>query len=138
MSDHKGSTAERGCLCGMRILIAEDEWLLADTLAVLLEEEGARVVGPCPTTKDAIRVLNEDSVDFAIVDMNLKDSFSDPLVERLVQMDVPFAILTGYMTLPTNADDRAVGVVHKPADYKALIRLVSAYSTGGRSTDVNR
>ncbi len=136
MSDHQGSTAGHGCLCGMRILIAEDEWLLADTLAVLLEEQGARVVGPCPTTKDAIRALNDGSVDFAIVDMNLKDSFSDPLVERLVQMDVPFAILTSYMTLPTNADDRAVGVVHKPADYKALIELVSAFSAGGRSRDV--
>jgi len=138
MSDHQGPTAEHGSLCGMRILIAEDEWLLADTLAVLLEEQGARVVGPCPTTKDAIRALNDGSIDFAIVDMILKDSFSDPLVERLVQMDVPFAILTGYMTLPTNAHDRAAGLVHKPADYKVLIELVSACSAGGRSRDVAR
>jgi ActR/RegA family two-component response regulator len=138
MSDHQGSTAERGCLRGMKILIAEDEWLLADTLAVLVEEEGARVIGPCPTTQDAIRMLSDGPIDFAIVDMNLKDSFSDPLVERLVQMDVPFAIVTGYINLPTNADDRAVWVLHKPADYTALIGLVSTYSAGSRSRDVNR
>jgi len=138
MSDQHGSTAERGCLGGMRILIGEDEWLIADTLAVLLEEEGARVIGPCPTTQDAIRALNDGPIDFAIVDMNLKDSFSDPLVDRLVQLDVPFAILTGYTYLPTNVDDHAVGVLHKPADYKALIGLVSTYSAGSRSRDVNR
>jgi hypothetical protein len=53
-------------------------------------------------------------------------------------MDVLFAILISYMNLPTNADDRAVGVFHKPADYKALIELVSASSAGGRSRDVTR
>ncbi len=41
----------------MHILIAEDDWLVADTLAVLLEEQGARIVGPSPEARKAIELL---------------------------------------------------------------------------------
>ena len=121
----------------MRVLIAEDEWILADTLAVQLEEEGARIAGPCPTTEGAVNLLNEGTVDFAIVDMNLKDSFSDPLVELLVLLDIPFVILTAFTSLPTNSDGSAVRVLHKPADHKTLIGILSAYAVGGRFRGLN-
>jgi two-component SAPR family response regulator len=130
MPEDTPSMVYGGCLAGLRVLIAEDEWLLADTLSVHLEEEGAQTVGPCPTAAEAIRMLISKPVDAAIVDMNLKDSFSDPLISRLVEMDIPFVILTGYMSLPSNADERAVQVLHKPVDRKKLIRLLSNLARG--------
>jgi DNA-binding NtrC family response regulator len=118
------------CLSGMRIMIAEDDWLLADTLAVLLEERGARVIGPVPATSSAIRLLDRSEVDFALVDMNLKDCFSDALIERLKARRIPFAILTAYQALPTNAGDSAIVTLHKPVDHRQLFELLIQYSGG--------
>lgn len=125
-------TDEPHCLRGMRILIAEDDWLLADTLAVLLEERGAHIVGPVPATSSAIRLLDKSEVDFALVDMNLKDSFSDPLIDRLKSRDIPFVIITAYEALPTDAGNYAVVTLHKPVDHGKLFNLLVQHA--GRST----
>jgi DNA-binding NtrC family response regulator len=115
----------------MRILIAEDDWLLADTLAVLIEEQGAHVVGPSPEARQALAVLSQpDPVDFALVDMNLRDGFSDELIEKLNEWEIPFAIVTAYHTLPTNSGDRAVATLHKPIDHRKLFELLSHYTRG--------
>ncbi len=114
----------RGRLLGMRVLIAEDSWLFADNLAVLLEEEGAHVLGPFGTVAKAMTCLLTESVDFAVVDLNLGDTFADRLVDRLVEQNVPYAIVTGYHALPTNADHGAVATLPKPCDTRALIDLI--------------
>ena len=114
----------RGRLLGMSVLIAEDSWLFADTLAVLLEEEGAHVLGPFGTVAKAMTCLLTESVDFAVVDLNLGDTFADRLVDKLVEQDVPYAIVTGYHALPTNADHGAVATLSKPCNTKELIDLI--------------
>ncbi len=45
--------------------------------------------------------------------MNLRDGFSDGLLECLRQRHIPFAIVTAYHTLPTNAGENAVTTLHK-------------------------
>ncbi len=117
-----------GRLLAMRVLIAEDSWLFADTLAVLLEEEGAHVLGPFGTVDKAVSCLRDEDVDFAIVDLNLGDAFADRLVDRLVARQVPYAIVTGYQALPTNADRAAVAMLRKPCDTRELIDLLSRFA----------
>ena len=116
-----------GRLAGRRVLIAEDSWLTADTLSVLLEAEGARVVGPSATCAGALAYLEREAVDFALVDMGLGDAFADRLAEELVARTIPFFVLTGYSALPTNADERAIKVIRKPIDKRVLIDLLSGY-----------
>jgi DNA-binding NtrC family response regulator len=127
-TDNRGGRA--GCLSGMNILIAEDDWLLADTLAVLLEERGARVIGPTPSASVAINLVVRSKVDFALVDMNLQDSFSDALVDTLQARGVPFAILTAYRALPTNCGEHAVATLHKPVDQSKLFELLQRFAPG--------
>jgi len=122
------SIAEGGKLIGLRVLIAEDQWLTADTLAVFLEEEGATVIGPCATTVSAIKRIGTEPVDFALVDMGLKDRFSDPVVEKLDAERIPYAVITGFNFLPTNAHDSAVEVIKKPIDKRALIKLLIPFA----------
>jgi DNA-binding response OmpR family regulator len=98
------SIAEGGELFGLRVLIAEDQWLTADTLAVLLEEEGATVIGPCATTVSAMKRIGTEPVDFALVDMGLKDRFSDPVIRNLTPNE--FLMLSSlasisYQRMPT-------------------------------------
>ena len=118
----------RGRLLEMRVLIAEDSWLFADTLAVLLEEEGAHILGPFGTVCQAMDCLSGEDVDFALVDLNLGDAFADRLVDSLVARQVPYAIVTGYQALPTTADRAAVAMLRKPCDTKQLIDLLSQFA----------
>jgi ActR/RegA family two-component response regulator len=118
----------RGRLLALRVLIAEDSWLFADTLAVLLEEEGAYVLGPFGTVGKALDCLHSETVDFAIVDLNLGDAFADRLVDSLVARQVPHAIVTGFQALPTNADRAAVATLRKPCDTRELIDLLSRFA----------
>jgi DNA-binding NtrC family response regulator len=130
MTSQAGGTGA-GSLTGMRILIAEDDWLIADTLAVLLEEQGAQIVGPSPDTGHAIALLNASEViNFALVDMNLRDCFSDELIHNLNDRNIPFAIITAYHALPTNCGDRAVATLLKPVDHRKLFKLLSLYARG--------
>ena len=124
------AAADTHTLSGMRILIAEDDWLLADTLAVLLEEQGAQIVGPAPSTAAARSLLSQQSVTFALVDMNLKDSFSDDLIQDLRARQIPFAILTAYQALPSDAGAYAVDTLHKPVEYRKLFDLLRQVSGG--------
>lgn len=118
----------RGRLLALRVLIAEDSWLFADTLAVLLEEEGAHVLGPFGTVAKALACLDNEAVDFAIVDLSLGDGFADRLVDNLVTRRVPHAIVTGYQALPTDADRAAVAMLRKPCDTGELIDLLSRFA----------
>jgi DNA-binding NtrC family response regulator len=119
-----------GDLAGLRVLIAEDQYLLADTIAVLLEEEGAFVLGPFATTHTAIECLEAERVDFALVDMGLKDTFSDRLLVELTARDIPHAVITGFDYLPTNAFDHAVEVLKKPVDKRKLVQLLKRFARG--------
>jgi DNA-binding NtrC family response regulator len=115
----------RGRLRRLYALVAEDSWMIADTLAVMLEEEGACVLGPFDKAADAIACVREHQIDIAIVDLALSDAFADGLVEELAARAIPHVIVTGYDALPTNADSRAIAVLRKPLDMKALVDLLS-------------
>ena len=112
----------------MRVLIAEDSWIVADTLAVRLEEEGAHVQGPFGKAKDAINYIRANQSHFALVDMSLQDSFADELVEALSARGVPYAIVTGFRSLPSNAEADSVAVFRKPVDASELIALLTKYA----------
>lgn len=113
-----------GRLKGVRVLIAEDEWIVADNLSVLAEEEGAWVVGPCARTASALTELEAQCVDFAVVDMRLLDGFADMLVSELVHRGIPFMVLTAFEALPTNADRHSVAYLNKPIDKETFIGTI--------------
>jgi len=114
-----------GRLKGLRVLIAEDSWLTADTLTVLLEEEGAHVLGPSATCAGAVDILAQERTDVALIDLHLADAFADALVDDLVRRKIPYAVLTGYGALPTNAGEQAIEVISKPIEKAKLIDLLS-------------
>jgi DNA-binding NarL/FixJ family response regulator len=138
MSSQVSPTGCGGGLQGMNIMIAEDDWLLADTLAVLLEEQGAHIIGPSPESRSATALVESAEIDFALVDMNLRDGFSDNLIEQLRYRQIPFAIVTAYHNLPTNAGEHAVMTLHKPLDHKVLFNLLKKYMRGQSSLSQDR
>ena len=83
-------------LAGIKVLLVEDEPLVAMGIADHLAEAGAVVVGPCPTTKRAIDTLQSSDVDVAVVDFVLADTNSGPIQGALERKGVPFVVLTAY------------------------------------------
>jgi two-component SAPR family response regulator len=80
-----------------RILIVEDEYLLADDLASVLREAGAHVLGPVPSVAAALSLIaNEDRIDGAVLDINLRGEMVFPLAAALQDRGIAFIFATGY------------------------------------------
>lgn len=80
-----------------RILVVEDEYLLADELSQKLLEEGATVLGPVPTVKDALSALEtEHSLHGAILDVNLGGEPVFAVADVLIDRGIPMVFTTGY------------------------------------------
>jgi CheY-like chemotaxis protein len=80
-----------------RILVVEDEYLLADELAQELGDAGAEVLGPVPTIERALAVLDENATpDGAILDVNLGGVSVFPLADTLIERGVPVIFTSGY------------------------------------------
>lgn len=89
------SQAERTSL---RVLVVEDESLIAFELSDLLEDLGHQVVGMAAAPDQALRLIRDmaGKIDAAMVDANLAGQSSATVIEALRQADIPFAITSGY------------------------------------------
>lgn len=108
-----------------RILIVEDEYMLADELRMELEEAGAIVLGPVPSIDEAADLIrSEEHIDGGILDVNLDGEKVFPVADLLTDRNVPFVFTTGYdrSALPK----RFVQVVRceKPVNMKDVARAI--------------
>lgn len=103
-----------GDFSSLRILIVEDEYFLAEDLAAALRREGAEVVGPVGSLREAREIVERERFDCAILDMNLRGDMAFPIADRLEQAGIPFLIATGYNS--SSLPERFAGVprVEKP------------------------
>lgn len=80
-----------------RILIVEDEFIIADLLASELADAGAFIVGPVGTLPKALQTVEgEDDLDAAILDVNLGGEKVFPVADMLTARRIPFVFTTGY------------------------------------------
>ncbi len=79
-----------------RVLIVEDEILLAMILADILVGLGHRVAGTATKVEQALRQAREGDIDFAILDINLAGAMSFPVADILRQRAIPFVFASGY------------------------------------------
>ena len=83
-------------LRGRRILLVEDELLIAMLIEASLEDEGCVVVGPFGRLSDAMTAAESEALDGALMDVNLAGERIFPAAERLSARRVPFVLLSGY------------------------------------------
>ena len=83
-------------LAGRRILIVEDEALVAMLVEDALLDAGAEVIGPVATVAEAMALLDAGSPDGAVLDLNLAGETSTPVADLLAARGVPFVVATGY------------------------------------------
>jgi DNA-binding NtrC family response regulator len=77
------------------ILVVEDQSIIGMALAMAIRDAGGVVVGPAPSVKSALLLLETQTVAAAILDLNLTDGIVTPVLECLIQRNVPLIIQTG-------------------------------------------
>jgi DNA-binding response OmpR family regulator len=83
-------------LSGRRILVAEDLYLVALMTCEAIQQCGAHVIGPFPSSADCLAALDVERVDAAILNIGLTDGFVYPVARRLQRGGIPFVFLSGY------------------------------------------
>jgi DNA-binding response OmpR family regulator len=79
-----------------RILVVEDEMLVAMLIEDVLGDLGHQVIGPAMRIETALAVIENQAVDFAILDINIAGKQSFPVADRLKELQVPFIFASGY------------------------------------------
>lgn len=100
-------------LQGKRVLVVEDEVLLAMMLEDVFTDAGAHVVGPAATVEQALALIEAEVIDVALLDVCLRDQRSDPVAEILRQRGVPYVLATGYNN-PQGAELASAPTLQKP------------------------
>ena len=110
----------------MRILIVEDEFIIADEIASIVEGLGHSIVGPTGTLEEAGSIIADQELDFAIIDANLRGRSSAELGQRLAERAVPYCVCTGYRLDDIRAAFGDVPVVQKPVRERALASILQS------------
>jgi DNA-binding response OmpR family regulator len=129
-------------LKGMRILIVEDEPLLAWELELALADAGATVVGPARTLSIGCALAQQEDLAAAILDMRLGEEDSSPIAAALYEQGVPFVFHTGHGTRQEFAAQWSAPVITKPSHPEAVVAkvawLVALTAKFGRGQDAVR
>jgi two-component sensor histidine kinase/ActR/RegA family two-component response regulator len=108
-------------LKGSRILVVEDEVLLAMETANHLAAAGATVIGPANTLPAGLSMAASEQIDGAVLDLNLGGQSAEPLLQFLSRMKVPFVVITGY----ESAGIQVPVLLRKPVEYPTLVEALS-------------
>ena len=115
-----------------RILIVEDEYLIANHIAAMPEDMGYQVVGPVPSVQAAMDIIATDKLDAVLLDVNLGGTSSAPIAAELVERQVPFVVVTGYGNLVlASALLQAAPRILKPFAQASSRRLLSTLKKAG-------
>ena len=115
-------------IAGKRILVVDDEFMVAAMLVDALEDAGAVPIGPASTLREGLDMVAAQPLDAALLDWNLVGDMSDDIARALVAKGVPFIVTTGYVSLGSEFDQ--VQRLAKPYTPEAMIAEVSRLLAG--------
>ena len=112
-------------LRGKRVLVVEDEALIAVMVEDMLLEMGSEVVGPAATIEGALALARQEPLDAAVLDVNVRGERIDPVAEALMARGVPVLFATGYGEVRL-ASGMPVTVIDKPYTQEKLAHGLAA------------
>ena len=132
------TSVETGCermistLAGLRLLVLEDETLIAFLLQDLLSDLGCVVIGPAGNVRSALAQLQTDEIDAAILDINLGGGErSYPVADMLTARKTPFVFITGYGAGGVEERYKHIPVLQKPFSNDDLKRILCQHLLPG-------
>ena len=120
---------------GRRVLVVEDEMMVAWLLEDLLAELGCAIVGPAAGVNQALAMIEAEAIDVAVLDVNLNGEMSYSIADALATRGVPFVFVTGYDKNRILEGYRTSPVLQKPfhrAEFAdTLTKLLAPKEHGG-------
>jgi DNA-binding response OmpR family regulator len=116
-------------LAGLRVLVVEDDYFIADEICTTLRNGGAEVLGPSPDIEHGLDVVRSERLDCAVLDINLHGNLAFNLADELRRRGTPSIFATGYdeSVLPRAFRDSVR--VEKPVNLDQLLRTVQSVCT---------
>lgn len=111
---------------GKRVLIVEDEALLALEIGAMLQECGMTPVGPSSCSDDALRLIHGQLIDCAVLDVNLQGESTERIAAELAARAIPFVFVTGYSREDIPERFRTAPLVMKPFAPAKLLDTILA------------
>ncbi len=129
-----------GVPAGARVLVLEDEAVIAVEVEVILSEAGFAVAGSVATCAEALTWLDTQEVDVATLDMHVRDGSCERVAHRLVERGIPFVVFSGDYPVEGSLDPVfAQGVwLEKPASSDRIVAAVKTALAGRGSASSNQ
>ena len=112
-------------LAGRRVLVVEDEALIAMNMREMLDELGCVVVAAATRVEEALAALEGGGIDAVLLDVNLHGRPSFPVADALAAREVPFVFATGYGAHTLREDLRDRPLLPKPFRMRELEQVLA-------------
>jgi two-component SAPR family response regulator len=90
---------------GLRLLLVEDDFLIAQAIKRMLVRFGCDVVGPIGDLKNAKTLVERERLDGGLLDINIRGGTSSEVARMFAERGTPFLFITGYTSPPLDEDD---------------------------------
>lgn len=121
----RGNICRCGQLQGIRVLVVEDETIIAMALQASFEDEGAEVIGPAQTLAQGLDLAEGKNISAAVLDLRLGRDPVSPIARKLAARNVPFLFYSGQPPDdPVRAEWPGATSIAKPAQGPRLVDAV--------------
>ncbi len=119
-----------GDLTGRRVLVVEDETLIAVAIEEVLQNLGCVVVGPVGKLDAALRLARDEALDAAVLDVTIRGGHVYAVADQLLARGIPFVLASGYGNWALPESLRGRPRLTKPFTAQALKKQVRALVAG--------
>ncbi len=114
-------------MAAKRVLVVEDEFLIALDIAGVLEQAGITVIGPAGTVGDALQAIDGEVVHGALLDAHLAGEPVTRIADALKARGIPFAFVSGYGRESLPEAYRKAPLVRKPFTDRDLLAAIAGF-----------
>ncbi|WP_292292938.1 response regulator [Marivita sp.] len=115
----------RATLSGKRVLVVDDEWLIALDVQDIIEGLGCSVMGPVASASAALELISTDPPDCAVLDVHILNGTSEPIAAALQKRGCPFVVVTAYQRSHLTGALCDAPMLIKPIDERELERTLA-------------
>lgn len=127
-----------GDITGCRVLVVEDETLIAVLIEDILGALECKIVGPTGKLETAVQLARDEAFDIAILDVTIRGGKVYPVAEQLIERGIPFVLASGYgdwALPPSLRDQRRLMKPFTTAALEEQVRLLCAEAGRPRKAD---